>query len=482
LWPISRYRDTHLKQAKDPGLTNIVNEALTGRDILVRKTMPIKFSFAALMALVIILVCPDAGLAQSATIDTSAAYQYFREAQAASERDAGKLWGMPVCGPLLFVDPVSHMVVANQSDHLGLLTRKDEVFVGKLPDSVAIANYTTTWAGVRWAMIVWPFLTQDRSQRVQLMAHESFHCIQNRLLLPGVRTNNAHLDTEEGRIWLQLEWRALRLALTTSGAAHRRAVEDALTFRNYRRSLFPQSDASERAAELTEGLAEYTGYRLSAKDTPEIVDRVSKAIEREAARPNFVASFAYCSGPAYAVLLDTSDPQWRKGLTVQQDLGSLLQRSLKIELSADLKAMAEKQAFLYDGEALRASEAKRNEKRQDQIAEDRKRFLDGPTLLILLSDKRSITVVSNNMVPIDGVGTVYPTSRIIDEWGVLEITKGALMIQNEGGRIMQVYLSPPQDPKGRPLKGEGWTLKLTPGWSIVPGSREGDFLLKRLEP
>jgi len=77
---------------------------------------------------------------------------------------------------------------------------------------------------------------------------------------------------------------------------------------------------------------------------------------------------------------------------------------------------------------------------------------------------------------------VYPASRIIDEWGILDVSKGALMIQNDEGRILQVYLSPPTDLKGRPLKGDGWTLKLAPGWGVVPGSREGDYLLTRLKP
>ena len=444
--------------------------------------MAIQYRFSALAGLAVLLGCPTGTQAQGTPINAAIAFQYFQEAQAASENDGGKLWGVRVYGPLLFVDPVTHNVVANQADHEGLLSKEGEVYVGHLPDSEPIANHTTIWGRVKWAMIVWPFLTQDQAQRVKLMTHESFHRIEKNFLLPGVKTTNDHLDTEEGRVWLQLEWRALRQALTTSGTARRHAVEDALTFREYRRSLFPDADASERYAELKEGLAEYTGLRLSAEDNTKLITQLTKEMETEAARPTFMSSFAMSSGPAYGVLLDSADAHWRKGLTPRQDLGTLLQSAMKIELAADVKARAEKQAALYDGETLRTAEAQRSEKRLDQIAANRQRFLAGPTLLIPLTDQRSITVVSNKVVPIDGVGAVYPTSRIVDAWGVLEISKGALMIQNENGRIRQVYLSVPEDLKGRPLKGKGWKLQLASGWEVVPGSREGDYFLQKIKP
>jgi len=444
--------------------------------------MAITTRFAAMAVLITLLGSPKSARAQSTPLSAAIALHYFQEAHAASEIDGGKLWGARVYGPLLFVDPVTHHVVANQADHEGLLTKEGEVFVGHLPDTVPIANSTAVWGRVKWAMIVWPFLTQDQAQRVKLMTHESFHRIEKNFLVPGVKTTNDHLDTEEGRVWLQLEWRALRQALTTSGTARRHAVEDALTFREYRRSLFPDADASERYAELKEGLAEYTGLKLSAGDNAKLIAQLTKEMETEAVRPTFMSSFAMSSGPAYGVLLDSADAHWRKGLTPQQDLGTLLQSAMKIELSPDLRARAEQQAALYDGKTLRTAEALRAEKRLDQIAANRQRFLTGPTLLIPLTDQRSITVVSNKVVPINGVGAVYPTSRIVDDWGILEVSKGALMIQNENGRIRQVYLSVPEDLKGRPLKGKGWKLQLASGWEVVPGSREGDYFLQKIKP
>jgi hypothetical protein len=372
-------------------------------------------------------------------------------------------------------------VVANQSDLQGLLTKSDEVFVGRLPDRQPIANATINWAGVKWAMIIWSFMTNDEFQRVKLITHESFHRIQNDLKFPVAGANNDHLDSRDGRIWLQLEWRALRQALISKGAARRRAVEDALTFRNYRRSVFPKAGASERALEMHEGLAEYTGFKLSAQAETELIDRLTKQIDQAAGRPTLVGYFAYASGPAYGVLLDAVGADWLKGLTPQNDLGELLQSSLKIKLPPDLKARAEKQSSRYAGDALRAAESEREAKRQKQVAEYRRRLVDGATLLIPLTDKRRVALNSSNIVPLEGVGTVTPTATVTDEWGILEVSNGALMIHSEGGRIIKVYVAIPADLDARPLKGDGWTLQLDSGWVVAPGQRRGDYVLKRLE-
>jgi hypothetical protein len=418
-------------------------------------------------------------MAQSKPIDTTIAHQYFQEAQTACTQDGGKFWGISLCGPILFVDPVTRTVITNQSDKEGLLTKKDNVFVGRLPNTQPVANAYITWAGVKWSMIVWIALTEDKFQRVKLIMHESYHRIQNDVKLPLTNSKNDHLDTREGRIWLQLEWRALRQALISKGVARRRAVEDALTFRKYRRSIFSNTDANENALEMHEGIAEYTAFKLTAKDNVELIDYLVKQLDKSVERPTFVASFAYSSGPAYGVLLDAVITNWHRTVTPETDMGDLLQKALGIKLSSDLKAKAEKQALKYDGAALRVAESEREEKRQKQIAEYRKRLVDGPRLLIELTNKRSVTLNSSNLVPLENFGTVYPTARVTDEWGILEISNGALMISDRG-RIMKIYVSAPADLNARPVKGDGWTLELNEGWALVPGERTGDYILKRL--
>jgi hypothetical protein len=57
----------------------------------------------------------------ASSIDPALARGYFDEAKALSAKDAGRLWGVELYGPMLFADPVSRAVVANQPDAEGRL-------------------------------------------------------------------------------------------------------------------------------------------------------------------------------------------------------------------------------------------------------------------------------------------------------------------------------------------------------------------------
>lgn len=436
---------------------------------------------SCLLFLASLVSIPISASAQESPINLALAKQYFQEAQAICRKDNGKLWGVSLCGPLMFVERCSRMIVANQSDAEGNLVKKGNVFVGSLPDKETIANTATRWAGVRWTMVVWP-LPSNNQARVRLMMHELYHRIQNDIGLPASNPPNNHLDTREGRLWLQLEWRALRRAATTDGPDSRQAIEDALIFRLYRRSLFPNSDATERGLEMNEGLAEYTGVKLRGSPEKESVTYLARQLETAESNQTFVRSFAYTSGPAYGFLLDRSNAGsgWRKGLKPSDDFGLLAQRLYSIKLPADLKVEAEKRSPGYGGDSLGASETERDNKRRKRVAEHRARFIDGPILVFTLTDNVSYGFDPNNVESLDDLGTVYPTLRVSDAWGILEVTGGALMI-TEGSRVSRIQVPAPADPLNRKVQGDGWTLELGEGWHLAPGTRKGDYSVKKSE-
>ncbi len=414
-----------------------------------------------------------------AEIDASLAGRYFQDARAISDRDAGRLWGVRLYGPMLFVDPASRAIVANQADKNGLLRERDGAFVGSFPTDRSVANAPTRWSGTDWAMIVWP-LPRDQRSRGRLMAHELWHCIQHELWdrvdedLGMPNTANAHLDTLDGRIVLQLEWRALEAALKSVLPARRTAVEDALVFRAYRRSLFQDAAAGERGLELSEGLAEYTGVRLSTKSDPEAVDDAIVVLRRGAQSETFVRSFAYASGPTYGLLLDRAAPDWRKGLTSASDLGDLLGAAFSIVLPTALKDEVEQRANKYDGQRLTDDEARRDMARQDRLDRNRAQFVDGPVLVIPLTHP-NVQFNPGNLQPLGELGTVYPTMMLTDPWGKLTVTKGALLNTNWS----EVRVTAPTDTSARPVEGDGWVLDLKKGWMLRPGKRSGDYVLAR---
>jgi hypothetical protein len=411
---------------------------------------------------------------QRPALDAAAAGRYFAEARALCARDGGRLWGRSLCGPMMFADPSTRAVVASEPDGEGVLKRSGDVYVGALPPNVNIANTAVVWAGVNWMMVMSTAVPADRHRRAAMLLHELWHRRQAELGFPASGAANDHLDTREGRVWLQLEWRALGAALATHGRGRRRAAADALLFRARRRSLFTGAAAEEREMEMHEGLAEYTGVRLSGiPDPARFVIDVNLAEQPRS--ESFVRSFAYASGPAYGLLLDEAAPGWTRRLRKGEDLAELLGKRLGIQLPRGLEAEAARRGRAYGGEELAASERRREEERLRLVADYRARLEEGPVLSIPLRSMR-MSFDPGSLVPLGEGGTVYPNIRVVDVWGVLTVTRGgALMNKTFSG----INVPAPADASVRPLSGDGWTLELNDGWSLSPGPRRGDFVLKK---
>ncbi len=417
--------------------------------------------------------------AQEPAIDTALARQYFVEAKAASDKDNGALWKVLLCGPLLFVDRETRRAVANQPDQEGKLKLAEGVFVGMVPAELGVANTATTWAGVEWTMLMWP-LPQHKSRRVWLMLHECFHRVQNKIGLKATDAQNGHLDSLEGRIWLQMEWRALERALSQHGEERREDVADALYFRNCRRSLFPNAEASEDALEMNEGMAEYTGLKLSTSSAEEYAVVAAAWLRSAPTRtPSFGRSFAYTSGPAYGGLLDAANKDWRTGLTPGTNLGQLLARAYGIRLPAVDKAEALRRADRYDGGEVVTIETQREEKHKAQVAAAKKLFVEGPVLVLPVVGKDfNYAFDPNAVLALDDNLTLYQSHvQVTDSWGVLHASEGVLLVR-ENGRIVRGQVPAPAVSAKTPLTGKGWTLELKAEWKLAAEGRPGDFVVR----
>lgn len=411
--------------------------------------------------------------ASASPIDLAEAKAAFALHARLAAADGGALWGHSLGGPMLFVEPRTRFAVGSQADAEGKLKAQDGVFVGTLPAEVPIANFATRWAGVQWAMILWP-LPKDPAERAVLLMHEPYHGIQAALKLPAANPANAQLDGALGRTLLQLEWRALAKALQTAGAEQRQAVADALAFRAARRQGKATVATEENALEINEGLAEYTGVKLSGlADAAQRLLAVKRIEERPAALKSFCRSFAYVSGPAYGLLLDQHAPGWRAKLEAKSDLGALLAAALTIDAgsgSMDWKATAER----YGGAKLLAAEEARAAEREKRVAECRKLLAEGPTLELPLV-KMQMSFDPSNVLPVEGLGTVYPTLTLIDAWGKLEVKKAARITAD----FKQAFVPAPTQTDGPVLQGDGWELQLAEGWKAVPGGRSGNWRLEK---
>ncbi|WP_316578663.1 hypothetical protein [Stenotrophomonas maltophilia] len=397
----------------------------------------------------------------------------FEEAQTLCQADNGRLWGASLCGPMMLVDRTSRRVTASRADAQGNLQARGEVFIGQLPPDAIIANTAVEWSGTRWTQLLWP-LPQDESRRRTLLAHEMFHRLQPALSIAApAEDGNEHLDTLEGRYWLQLEWRALAAALSAPDpGAQRNAMNDALAFRAERYRRFPAAAQEEAALELNEGLAEYTGVLVGNATPSARIEAALHDLRAHADDRSFVRSFAYATGPAYGLLLDQVAPGWHRNLGhPARDLGSLLaERMHSTPLTGEAALLTT--AARYDGPALRETEVQREQQRLAQLERNQARFVTGPVLRLDLRSMR-IQFDPSNMQPLPGIGTVYPTMQLSDVWGTLTVTDGALL-RNDW---KAVFVQAPASGK-LPLQGHGWALSLAPGWSLVPGARRGDYVLR----
>lgn len=414
--------------------------------------------------------------AQADPIDLKTAASYFTEAKQLSQQDNGALWGVPLYGPMLFVDRATRFAVANQADKEDRLTARGDVFVGTLPDSLGLANTSVEWAGVTWTMVLWP-LPDDPQVRAALMLHECFHRVQDKIGIPGSDPPNGHLAEEDGRVWMQLEWRALARALTSKGDACKGAINDALLFRAARRNRYPDAAVNETKLERHEGLAEYTGQRLCGRSAASARRYAADKLQQAEQNKSFVRSFAYATGPAYGLLLDEFGGDWRSQAKKGAGLSELLAKAVGDKPAADL-SLAAKRGDAYDGEALRASEHQRAIEHAKLIANYRKTLVDGPVLRLPLRHP-NITFDPRTPVVLKGLGTVYPGLELRDEWGTLHVERGGALVFQDWSAVHVAAPNGPDasKPDSTKLSGDGWSVQLNDGWRLTAGERQGDKTL-----
>jgi hypothetical protein len=301
-----------------------------------------------------------------------------------------------------------------------------------------------------------------------------FHgIVQEKLGLGASELLNEHLDAMDGRYWLRLECRALARALRESGAQRNAAVRDVLAFRQARRVLYKGSAEKERALEINEGVASYTGVAAAAESAAAAVTRAIDILTGCEGDHSFVRTFAYWTGPAYGLLLDGASPGWRQRIRGTDDVGALLAGALTLQPATDTAASASQ----YGDAEIRAAEEQRERLRQERLAELRRQFVDGPVLVI----RGGGGGVFNSMgaVVIPDVGTVFfgPYSHNTDS-GTLQAEKGVLL--ESSGSVRRVPAPTRRD--DTTLAGDGWTFTVKPGFVIREGARKGDYEVVRQQP
>jgi hypothetical protein len=411
------------------------------------------------------------------SIDTALARQYFDEIKSACVTDAGRLWGVNLYGPTMFVDPDNRAVVANHADNAGLLTAGKDIYTGNLPPEINIANTALEWSGTYWTMVDWNAISDiDPYDRKRLLIHESWHRIQEEIGIPSVTTANACLDNASGRIMLLLEFRALAKALLADDASEKKkAGGDALTFRKFRQHQFP--DNNENAFERHEGMAEYTGLKLCGLADSLLVVIAAQKIQLGENNTGLANSFAYLTGPALGLLLDQYGTDWRAKVRAGADLPDLLAAAIEWHEPPSHEALSEavdSAGIGYDITKLLNYETARAQRAGLTAEVFRNRLHEHGRLLILNNNLNFSFNPQEKLETYDTIGVIYKTMRLTGDFGVLEATNGILRTND-----WQFFIvAAPDKVEDSAITGIEYTLQLNSGWRIAEKGK-GIFIIEK---
>ncbi|MEO9852561.1 MAG: hypothetical protein ABJH72_20150 [Reichenbachiella sp.] len=376
-------------------------------------------------------------------------------------------WGHDLYGPIIFIDPETREFAANQNSSSGQFRKENTVYLGTLPDTYNIANTAINWEGKRWTMVMLPLPT-DQYARNNLIIHELFHRIQPAIGFDSLQEiSNAHLDTYEARVLLILELEALKNALISEDISEKNNhIKNALNFRSARH-ISDKVKSAENALEMNEGLAEYTGAMLSGRSDAEMKLHFKSKIENYYASSTFVRSFAYQTIPVYGFFLSKRTTAWQREITENTNLTDYFVRAFSAEISEDITFDSIIKMGGYDNDAIIEKEQNRERNRLAKEEMLRKKYLEEPTLKLNFK-KMNISFNPANIIPLGELGTVYPTMRITDHWGILEVENGALLDANWGF----VMLSAPTLIEAETVTGDGWTLQLNEMWEVTTAKEQ----------
>ncbi len=260
---------------------------------------------------------------------TEKAAKYFESIEATCYKDSGKLWGENLFGPIMFVDRSSRNIIANYPDLEGLLKEKDGVYIGVFPKELIINNGALMYGGTLYAMTSLPF--REDEYRIKTRAIRGlFHCFQKRkgIISNGYNTNN--MDEKEARLWIKLEWKALRKAINSEGEERQVAIRDALIFRGSNRELYQKYAIDENRFETYEGLATFTYTMLCTNSREEYKNRLFENLDRIYAMQSYSRSYGFIHGALYSTLLFDKAFDFNQIESDNFDLGSALKELYNI--------------------------------------------------------------------------------------------------------------------------------------------------------
>lgn len=400
--------------------------------------------------------------------------------------EGGKLWGISIWSTDILVLDFDNTIYSLVKLP-GCKTDDGVLFYKSIPqNTLSFTNSAQTYEGKRYAIVLTSYLDDDCSTII----HELFHVQQ--LKVRQFRSDPVnYLDEHEARVLMRLEFQALRNALAAANDNQKskvgRFLSDAAAFRKIRQAENAGSLRDELEIETLEGMANYTGIKLSTVEN-KYLEAIDEINGREAAS-TYTRPFPYATGPAYGLIFDYLDIQWRsddmhtiydfRKIYESHHGEALVVSDVAIEQAKSRNNFAE----------ISAEETARKKQHEENIVHYTRMLVSQPTLTAKLSagnESYSMSYDMNGTLVLGNEGIVYSQIKGVDLSGGNfgnfstiagkdRLGVGGILIREDGTFVFPL----PVKIDGQKIIGETYEIDLNDLWTVRKLNDQGDLEIVR---
>jgi len=404
------------------------------------------------------------------------AAKYFREVETICNKDNGNLWGKNLYGPLMYIDRPSRKIFANKPDKEGLLKLKDGIYTGIYPRELIIDNICLEYGGTLFAMAPLPS-EEDDYKIITRAVHGLFHCFQKNSGFEPSRFNTRLMDEKNARLWLKLEWRALRNAINNNGEQRIQSIRDALIFRGARRELYPSEKTDENKFENYEGLSTLT-YTLLCSDSSEKINvNLLNYLDIIYKFQSYSRTYGFLHGALYGYLAYEKGFDFKSVRTDSLDLAYKVKELYNIQLPAICRDVAGSLALSYDIQSIYIEEEQRLTDIKERIHRQISIFTEKPVVYLEL-ESPYFDFEPEDIRSLDTLGTIYTAIRVSDNWGKLTVENGGCLV-SYNLKSMRITAKNFRKVKNH-IYGDGWHIILNNEWEMV--KMDENYFVRKLMP
>ncbi len=396
--------------------------------------------------------------------------------------DNGKLWNGNIWNDHILVLDENEIVYTLNSK-LPNTTNDSLLFYKSVKEKTLLhVNTNQLFEGEKWAIVQNYDITSSDS--CQTPIHELFHLFHSKQI--NIAGNIVeYLDEYKAKILLRSEFEALRNCIkslqTNNETAAKQFLNDAIYFRTKREKEYKSQNHYALELETLEGLASYTGYKLSA-----YTDLYRMSILELNGRENPTGlnrSFAYATGLAYGLIFDHFQVKWRTDLKHIYSFRDIYNQQKFFKKAVDSKSENIKQRNNYY--TIEREEIKRK-LINDSIRQFYNNiFIKQPVLVVQrdTSDKTYfMSFDMNSTFTLGKEGIVYSeissssTNPLVfgnfKTTGETQIGKTGILITSNFSKLT---FSKPLKIQDKIITGENYVIELNKGWKVRQLDKKGNL-------